>query len=169
MHRWRAITFDGWLEKAQYLDGAAWMDARILPGVRDTARRIARPYGAISPEKLGSIARDLFRLVQRNVRYTPDPASEEFSDAQQTLEQGAGDCDDKVRCFIALCRAIKVEAIVRPVMANNDFAHVQALVRYPGSEEHPRALADGWLVAELILRDAQLGDDVHHVATRALS
>ena len=163
MHRWRPITFDDWMAKAEYLDGSAWVDARILPKVREVARRIARPYGAVSPEKMGLITRDIFRLVKDRVRYVSDPASEEFSDAQQTLEQGYGDCDDKVRCFVALCRSLKLESHVRPVMRAGDFAHVQAVVRWPGSEREPKALQDGWLVAELILRDAKLGDDVQDV------
>ena len=161
--RVRFVTFDDWMTKAEYLDGAAWVDARLLPVVREVARRVARPYGAISPEKMGAIARDLFRLVRDRVRYVSDPASEEFSDAQQTLEQGFGDCDDKVRCFVALARSLKLEAHVRPVMRGSEFAHVQAVVRWPGSERERKALQDGWMVAELILRDAELGDDVQDV------
>ena len=168
MRRWslvrtRFATFDDWMAKAQYLDGSAWVDARILPKVREVARRVARPYGAVSPEKMGAIAKDLFRLVKDRVRYVSDPASEEFSDAQVTLEQGYGDCDDKVRCFVALCRSLKLEAHVRPVMRGDDFAHVQAVVRWPGSERDPAARDGGWLIAELILRDARLGDDVQDV------
>ena len=163
MHRWRCITFDHWQAKAEYLDGAAWSDARMLPKVREVSLRVARPYGAVSPEKMGAIANDLYRLVRDRVRYVSDPASEEFSDAQLTLEQGYGDCDDKVRCFLALCRALRIEAALRPVMRGQNFVHVQALVRWPGSERHWKALEGGWLVAELILRDAELGDDVQDV------
>jgi transglutaminase-like putative cysteine protease len=117
----------------------------------------------MSPENAAYVANDIYRLVRDRVRYVSDPASEEFSDAQQVLEQGEGDCDDKVRCFVALCRCLKLEAHVRPVMRGRDFVHVQAVVRFPGSERDPRALADGWLVAELIMRDATLGDDVGDV------
>ena len=179
MHRWRCITFDDWFAKAQYLDGVAWVDARILPKVREVSRRIAAPYGAISPEKYPAIASDLYRLVKDRVVYVSDPASEEFSDAQQTLEQGFGDCDDKVRCFVALCRCLKLEAHVRPVMRAGEFTHVQAQVRWPGSDRlvrpgsaargvPPTLMAeDGWITAELILRDGRLGDEVQDVPVPA--
>jgi transglutaminase-like putative cysteine protease len=169
LFRSRAISFDDWEAKARYLDGVAWADARLLPKVREVARRVARPHGSMSPEKMGAVARDLFRLVQHRVRYVADPASEEFSDAQQVLEQSQGDCDDKVRCFVALCRSLRIEAHVRPVMRQGEFVHVQAVCRWPGSDREPKALPGGWMVAEVILRDAELGDDIQDVPTRAIS
>jgi len=163
MRRWRAVTFDDWEAKARYLDGAAWVDARILPSVRRVALQLARPFGAISPENQGELAHAVFQFVQRRVRYVSDPASEEFSDAGVVIETGWGDCDDKVRCFVALCRSLKIDAFVRPVMRDGEFVHVQAVCRYPGSDRHPKAMLGGWLVAEVILRDAKLGDDVQDV------
>jgi hypothetical protein len=39
------------------------------------------------------------------------------------------------------------------------FVHVQAEVRWPGSVRDPRADNDGWILAELILRGVELGQD----------
>jgi len=109
-----------------------------------------------------------------------DPASEEFSDAEQTLRQGYGDCDDKVRAFVALLRSASssFEAHIRPVLNSDGFAHVQAVVRFPGSfmvrgwrDGGPAFVAGpgGWVTAEVILRDAHFGDEVQDVPTLALS
>lgn len=42
---------------------------------------------------------------------------------------------------------------------HGNFVHVQAEVRYPGSEHEPNAQPGGWLLAELILRGCALGQD----------
>lgn len=163
----RGVIFSDWQAKAAWLDGAAWMDART-EFVRDLARRIAIAH---DPNDLEGIVTDLFDLVRLRVRYVSDPASEEFSDAETVLRAGYGDCDDKVRAFVALCRSASaaIEAHVRPVLQGHNLTHVQALVRWPGSYRHPRARPGGWLVAELILRDARLGDDANDVPNRILS
>lgn len=169
--RTREVVFADWLAKARYLDGAAWDDAR-RPLVRDMARRIG---GNVDPNRADVRAERLFDFCKRAIRYVPDPASEEFSDAEAILLQGFGDCDDKVRLFVALARSLGLEARVRPVLTparpgeeDPDFVHVQAEVRWPGSYRMPRARAGGWLVAELILRDARLGDDAGDVPNRIL-
>lgn len=170
----REVVFRGWRAKADYLDGAAWDDAR-RPAVRDMARRLV---SSIDPNAWDARIDRLYEFVRRVVRYMPDPSSEEFSDAEEILRQGYGDCDDKVRLFVALVRSVSsrggAEAVVRPVLVETadgepDFAHVQALVRWPGSYRHPKAGRGGWLVAELILRDARLGDDASDVPSRVLA
>ncbi len=73
------------------------------------------------------------------------------------LERGADDCDGKSRLFVALVRAAPiggVEARILPVFRHHkgiftpdDFVHVQAQVRWPGSEKKIHAGAGGWLRA----------------------
>lgn len=163
------MTFRDWQEKAAYLDGVAWEDAR-LPLVRDVARRCALPC---SPNRPDLIADMIFRFVRDVVRYMPDPASEEFSDAEEVLRSGFGDCDDKARAFVALCRSVRLEARIRPVLREGpfgpEFTHVQAEVRWPGSYTHTKAGAGGWLTAELILADCNLGDEPQHARTARLA
>lgn len=168
-HR-RAVVFVDWQAKARYLDGAASVDAR-RPYVRQVARWVAM---ARDPNDKGGMVRDLYRIVRDHVRYVHDPDSEEFSDADTVLAQGYGDCDDKARAFVALCRSLRIEAAIRPVLSRrpdggDDFTHVQAVVRWPGSYQEPKAQAGGWLVAELIMRDADLGDDVADARSAALA
>ncbi len=165
----RSIVFETWEDKAAYLDGVAWDDAR-LPLTRDVARRCALACSVNRPDL---IAHQIFRFVRDVVRYMPDPASEEFSDSDAVLRQGYGDCDDKVRVFVALCRSVRIEARVAPVLRRRegapDFCHVQAEVRWPGSYQEPMAGPGGWIVAELILRDAELGQEPQHVRSPALA
>jgi len=171
MHRTRAVTFEGWEEKAAYLDGVAWDDART-PIVRDVARRLAL---RIDPNRPDLLAEAVFDYVKRAIRYVKDPASEEFSDAEEILRQGFGDCDDKVRLFVAMARSLGLEARARPILQacapgeRPDFTHVQAEVRYPGSYRHRRAGLGGWLTCELILAACELGDEPQHVGSRRLS
>lgn len=172
MRRWRAITFEDWQAKARFLDGYATFGAR-LPKVRDVARIIAAPHVRADPNDVYSVLVDLFYVVKVHVHYVSDPMSEEFSDAEQVLDAREGDCDDKVQTFVALVRSLytpeRCDVMIRPVMKAGGFAHVQAVVRFPGSYKHPKATEGGWLVCEVILRDAQLGDDIQDVPNRALS
>jgi transglutaminase-like putative cysteine protease len=168
--RRRAVLFDDWQAKCAYLDGAASVDAR-RPYTRQVARWIAVCH---DPNDRAGMARDLFVLVRDHVKYVHDPDSEEFSDSDVILSQGYGDCDDKARAFVALCRSLRLEAQIRPVLSRrpdggDDFTHVQARVRWPGSYQEPKAGPGGWLVAELILAAAELGDEVQDVQSRALS
>ena len=172
------MIFASWQDKAAWLDGQAWVDAR-LPYVRDVARRICLAH---DPNDFEGIARDVFELAQHRIKYISDPASEEFSDAEVVLRQGYGDCDDKVRLFVALLRSASpsFNAAIRPVLTSDgeSFAHVQGVVRFPGSNLVRAyrggvatyiAAPGGWLTAEVILRDARLGDELADVPTRALS
>jgi transglutaminase-like putative cysteine protease len=124
------------------------LDAR-LPAVRDFARRVAMSP-LHDPNDQEALARDLHQFVRDCIKYIRDPAGEEFSDAQQVFQQGFGDCDDKVRLFVALCRSLGIEARVLPIFRGSDFVHVQAEVRVG---DPPR-----WMVAELIVKGIALGE-----------
>jgi len=88
---------------------------------------------------------------------------EEFADPDVILARGYDDCDGKSRTFVAIGRAMGLECRIVPVFRHlgqdRAFVHVQAECRWPGSEEFPLAEPDGWVLAELILRDCQLGQD----------
>lgn len=146
-------------EKADYLDAQASLDAR-LPAVRAFAGRIARTH---DPNRQDLIARDLHTWVRDNVRYVPDPGDEEFADTETILSRAFDDCDGKARAFVALCRAVGVDARIRPVFHDTDFTHVQAECRWPGCENDPLCQKNGWMYAELIVKDLPLGADVNSV------
>ena len=143
-------------EKARWLEEAAQDDAR-LPLTRAVAVRFAR---AVDPNRQDLLAEDLFRFVRDSIRYVHDPSFEEFASSDVTLTRGIGDCDDKARCFVALCRSVGLDAHIRPVYdREGNFVHVQAVLRWQGSTRYPKN-RNGWVVADLIVKDARLGEDI---------
>lgn len=143
-------------EKARWLDEAAQNDAR-LPLTRRLAVTVARKT---DPNRKDLLAEELHRFVRDSIRYVHDPSFEEFASSDVTLQRGIGDCDDKARLFVALARAVGLEAHIRPVFdAAGNFVHVQAVVRWPGSQSYRLAKPGGWVVSELIVEGARLGDD----------
>jgi transglutaminase-like putative cysteine protease len=147
----RSIVFDSADDKARWLDAMATLDAR-LPLVREVARRFAKAP-VHDPNNPEALARDFARFVRDAIKYVKDPAGEELSDAEQTLRQGYGDCDDKARLFVALCRSMQIMARIRPcagvdVRDPDDFVHVQAEVKNDRG---------GWDVVELIVRGLDYG------------
>lgn len=143
-------------EKARWLDEAAQADAR-LPLTRKFAVQVAR---SIDPNRKDLLAEELHRFVRDSIHYVHDPSFEEFASSDVTLQRGIGDCDDKARLFVALARSVGLDARIRPVYDKaGNFVHVQATVRWPGSQTYPNALPGGAVVAEFIVEGARLGDD----------
>jgi transglutaminase-like putative cysteine protease len=153
----RPMTFANLWDKARWLDAAASLDARH-PGVREIAIRFQKARGASNPS---SIARDLHAFCRDSISYCYGPSHQEFADTWTILNRPGGACDNcagKARCFVALCRAIELDARIVPNFRNpNDFNHVQAQVRWPGSEQDRYAEAGGWLRVELIIQGVPLG------------
>ncbi len=156
----RFLTWSGIDEKARWIDGQAGLDA-LKTDIRRVARNVTR---AIDPNDKGAMAAEIHAFVRDGITYRNDPGGvEEISDASQVLTEAMGDCDDKILLFVALCRSVGVEARVRPIVDENGFVHVQALVRFRGSEGLPGALeiksegTRGWLIAELIVAGLPLG------------
>lgn len=167
--RKRVVTWDDAKEKARWLDAAASLDAGTEEPVRKLALAFARASGPNDPRAFATAVQ---HFVRDAIEYVPDPDNqEEFADAATVLERGADDCDGKSRLFVALVRAAPVgdvEARIVPVFrhkkgffAPDDFVHVQAQVRWPGSRKDPRAEAGGWLRTELTLAGAEIGQDVN--------
>ncbi len=165
--RKRVVTWANAQEKAKWLDAAASLDAVTGEKTRRMALRFARAAGPNDPERFANAA---FYFVRDSIEYVPDAnEEEEFADSDTVLERGADDCDGKSRLFVALVRAAPiggVEARILPVFRHHkgiftpdDFVHVQAQVRWPGSEKKIHAGAGGWLRAELTLAGAELGGD----------
>lgn len=144
----RTVTFPDAMSKARWIDAMATLDARF-PTVREFARRIAMAP-IHDPNDQEALARDFHGFVRDSIRYVRDPAGEELSDSEQILNQGYGDCDDKARLFVALCRSIGIKARIRPCFKGEDFVHVQAEV-FVGRPAR-------WVLAELIQRDVALGE-----------
>lgn len=152
----RVLVFEDAWRKAKWLDAAASFDA-IQPLVRSLAARFAVSRG---PNDIEGQAIDITAFVRDSIRYVRDPNREEFSDASVVLSRGFGDCDDKARLLVALLRAVAIEARIRPVFnARGDFYHVQAEIRWPGSIMHSRSQIGGWILADPIIANLQLGDD----------
>lgn len=153
----RAVTFENLRDKAAWLDAAASLDARH-PGIRELAIRFQRAAGANRPDAL---ARDIHRFCRDAIPYCYGPSHQEFADSWTILNRPGGVCDNcagKSRVFVALCRAVELDARIVPnFRAPDEFNHVQAQVRWHGSERDPRAEAGGWLRAELIVKDVPLG------------
>ena len=153
----RPMTFESLAAKARWLDAAASLDARN-PHIRELAIRFQKARGA---NDLGGVATDIHRFCRDSISYCYGPSHQEFADAWTILTRPGGACDNcagKSRTFVALCRAIEVDARIVPNFRQPDeFNHVQAQVRYPGSETDPRAEAGGWLRAELIVQGVPLG------------
>jgi len=157
--RLRVLRFPSLEAKAHWLDAAASMDTSLLY-VRDFCRHAWAGRAWTS----AALAQAIQRFVRDRIHYVRDPGHEEFADAEVMLQRRYGDCDDKARLFVALCRLapVRIEARIRPVFRAHpfyDFVHVQAEARYPGSERDHRAAPGGWLLAEVIVAGVELGDD----------
>jgi transglutaminase-like putative cysteine protease len=153
----RPMTFPNLQQKAQWLDAAASLDARH-PGIRELAIRFMKARGANNQE---GIARDLHAFARDSIAYCYGPSHQEFADSWTILNRPGGACDNcagKARVFVALCRAVEIQARIVPNFRNpNEFNHVQAQVRWPGSENQPLAEQGGWMRAELIIQGVPLG------------
>jgi transglutaminase-like putative cysteine protease len=152
----RHVQFRDGREKAAYLDAAASLDARH-PVVRKFAGRFALAHDSNDFE---GMVRDVFHFVRDAIHYVHDPTYEEFADTATIITRGFDDCDGKARTFVSLCRAIGIEARIRPVFnAGGQFVHVQAEARWRGSEHVKGAQPGGWVLAETTIRGCELGQD----------
>lgn len=160
----RLLLFEDLRAKADYLDAAASRDALTI-AVRRLAFQIASEIPDVEVR-----ARALHRFVRDRIAYRHDrpvmgpiTMGEQFADSGTILARGVDDCDGKSRLLVALVRADPhgdIEARVRPVFPTPDrFSHVQAELRWDGSERWASADPEGWILAETILRDCELGDD----------
>jgi hypothetical protein len=166
----RVIEFRSLGQKAKWLDAAASLDS-LRGGVQEVAKRFLT---VADPE---ARTRAIQRFVRDNIRYEQDfrvstgLPGEEFADTETMIRRGYEDCDGKSRAMVALVRAAEmlkplgVEARIRPVFTRHpfQFVHVQVEVRWPRSELSERAQAGGWLLAELILQGAEIGEDPDEV------
>lgn len=153
----RPMNFDNLTAKAAWLDAAASLDARN-PGIRELAIRFQKSAGANNSALL---ATNLHRFCRDSISYCFGPSHQEFADSWTILNRPGGACDNcagKSRVFVALCRAVELDARIVPNFRQPDeFNHVQAQVRWDGSEKDPRAEEGGWLRAELIVKGVPLG------------
>lgn len=160
----RTASFATPLDKARWLDASASLDSTSAE-----QRMRALRLTAHVPTREGK-ATAIHRWVRDAIAYQHDPAGlEEFADAETVARSGYDDCDGKARLFVSLIRALRdpeLGARIRPVFDRaGNFVHVQAEVRWPGSERDPRReTPDGWILAELIVKGVELGEDPLRVA-----
>jgi hypothetical protein len=163
----RVVCFDSLEEKARFLDASASFDA-----MRGKIRSFARRFLYQGDPELRT--RQIHRWVRDNIRYeqdyrvSQDAPGEEFADSTSQLRRGFEDCDGKARLFVALMRAaemlrpLSTGARIRPIFQVHpykDFVHVQAEVLFPGSKRIETANPSGWVIAELILKGCELGQN----------
>lgn len=163
----RVLSFPSLEEKASWLDSNASLDA-----LRGQVQTASKRFWLVKDAEART--RAIQRWVRDKIEYQYDfrvsqnLPGEEFADTSSTLDRGFGDCDDKARAFVALIRAaemkrpLHVQARIRPVFMrapDDRFVHVQAEVRWPGSNRHENAMPDGWLLAELIVKGCEIGQD----------
>jgi transglutaminase-like putative cysteine protease len=173
----RKIAFDSLEEKAAWLDSSASLDAG-RDGVRALAARIVSEHGR-DPRRLAESAflywRDGIRY-ERDVRLSDMERAEQFADPDAVMRRGFDDCDGKARGFVATIRAVAIEARTPALRARivpifsadwSDFKHVQAEVRWDGSNGYRHARPDGWLLAELTLAGVPLGAGVEAASRSA--
>jgi transglutaminase-like putative cysteine protease len=162
----RVIVFKTLAEKANWLDAASSLDA-LRRGVQDVAARFTRePQAEIRTRHMHRFVRDKIHY-EKDFQVSRGARGEEFADSETTVRRGYGDCDDKARLFVALMRAAEItkpmgtQARIRAVFRKHplDFVHVQAEVRFPGSKRTRTADDDGWILAELILKGCELGQN----------
>lgn len=149
----RTVNFKSADEKARWLDANAKFDAWHGAKVRELALRFAKAP-THDPNDPDALARDFYQWVRDCIRYVPDPGGmEQLSSSDEIIEQGAGDCDDKARLFVALCSCVRIDSRIRPCFEDpeigNRFVHVQA-------EVWMRAEND-WVACDFIIRDLPFG------------
>lgn len=165
----RTIIFPDAITKAQWMQGAAFADAS-RPEVIAWSRYVCGEDFQSSPircaMKLQTWVRDAIEWVQ-----DPDHV-ETLEDSATTLRRGWNDCDGKARLFVAMARAAGVDAELRPIFDDldtsdpEDFIHVQARVRVPGSDRVPYAEPGGWIIVEVTLADVPLGAGAESRSTK---
>jgi hypothetical protein len=162
----RVIAFSTLAEKANWLDAAASLDS-MRTGIQDVARRfVAEKDPELRTRNIHRFVRDRIHYEQ-DYRVSQGQPGEEFADSETVLKRGYDDCDGKARLFVALMRAAEVvrplgtAARIRAVFRKHplDFVHVQAEVMFHGSKRVTTADPDGWVLAELILKGCELGQN----------
>lgn len=132
------------------------------PFIVEHATKLARAH---KPDDYEAIANEIHRFVRDGIRYQRDPAlKEEFESAGTVLRRGWDDCDGKSRLAVALALALGIEAEINPMWRDGYLTHVQWRVRWPMSQRAKGAQADGWVVGELTVKGAELGQDPRTIA-----
>lgn len=160
MSETRIVTWSSPEKKSRWLDAAAAADA-LHPEVRALARQLETTAGR-DPLRFTLAVHGYCRDA---IRYRRDPGGrEQFADAPTIIRRGFDDCDGKARLFVALIRAAKIPGLIARIVPVHDkptgqrFIHVQAEARFPGSEAHPLADPEGWILAEMTLEGVRLGE-----------
>ena len=149
----RRVVFRDHADKAAWIDGSAWIDAR-QPPVVEAARAIA---GDATANR--TAARKIADWVREHVVYTRDQwedgtYGERVADTAAILDERIEDCDGKARAVVALVRALDrpgLLARIRAVVAPRDgvFEHAQAEVSADGGRT--------WDLAETIVEGVGFG------------
>ena len=152
----RRILFRDHQDKAAWIDGAAWIDARCLV-VRRTAHDIAGSGTAAT-----TAARRIVQWVRDHIQYERDmwrdgTPAERIADSATMLVERREDCDGKARLVVALVRALddpQLLARIRACMdAEGAFTHAQAEVSADGGAS--------WTLAETIVEGVLFGQSPH--------
>lgn len=166
----RTLTFATQRAKAAWLCQQLGSDAgsASVKRVAEAIGHIAQDVGRSRADRARLFCELAHRWSRDTIRYIGDytgqpGTKEQFAPPDFIIARGYDDCDGKARIVAAVVVAgahlgFDVQAQIHPVFRGEDFVHVQALVRYPGSAEHPSALDGGWLLSDPIVCGAELGD-----------
>lgn len=127
-------------EKAAYLQRKAVEDTKS-PRVQEWAKQ----FSGIADEM--QRARAILRFVTLAVDYVRDPGVEVLDGAGVVCVRGYGDCDAKMRLFVALCLLCGISARAFPVFVGPRFPHVRAEVFVGGR----------WLPVDPIIVNSDVG------------
>jgi hypothetical protein len=137
------------------------------PHIVELASQLVRPF---RPDDWRRQASELFRFVRDGIRFQRDPdRREQLADPRATLRRAYDDCDGKAGLLVALMLALGMDAAIWPVWKGDELVHVQAAVRWPGSERLSNARdgasvldgppGAGWIVSDPTIRGTELGTD----------
>jgi len=145
-------------------DADKWEFLRRAPEIDRTERKIRELAAGLweatgrDPRAFAELAHAYARDVILYMTDTEQFGGEDIAPAGalgDVLDRKVDDCDAKARLFVALCRAVGLQAEMVPHWSDGGrrLAHVSAKVQVRGA----------WLPVELTLARARLGEEPHDV------
>ncbi len=137
-------------DKWEYLRRAPELDALERPVLElaihlwEAARGQVRPFAELAQ----AYCRDVV-LYMTDVEQFGEEDIAPAGKLGDVLARGVDDCDAKARLFVALCRAVRLEAEMVGHWRGDELAHVSARLKIGGA----------WVPVELTLARARLGEE----------
>jgi transglutaminase-like putative cysteine protease len=146
-------------EKWRYLERAPEFD-KTERSVVELAASLWEAAGR-DPRAFAELAHAYARDVVLYMTDTEQFGEEDIAPAGKlgdVIERKVDDCDAKARLFVALCRAVRLDAEMVPHWRGDTLAHVSAKVKLPAGWASRVHFSGQWLPVELTLARARLGE-----------